>query len=82
MTDEDVLQAEISRRTAAGWLVVSRGPNEAQMRKPKSFSLLWAFFWFLFLVFGLLIYVFYYMAKKDELVYIRVQDGQLSVTSS
>ena len=79
----EMLQAEISRRTVQGWVVVSQGENEAQMRKPKSFSFFWAFLWFLLLVFGLLIYIFYYMSKKDQLVYIQVtDDGRLTVTES
>ena len=82
MTDADLLQAAIARRTSQGWVIVSSGPTEAQMKKPKSFSFVWAFVWFLLLVFGLLIYIFYYMAKKEPLIYIQVTDGQLTVTES
>ena len=81
-TDSELLSAEIARRTGQGWLLVSQTDSEAQMRKPKQFSFVWAFIWFLLLVFGLLIYIIYYMAKKDELVYIRVQDGVLRTTKS
>ena len=82
MTDSDLLSAEIASRTAQGWLLVSKTGTGAQMRKPKQFSFLWAFLWFLLLVFGLLIYLIYYISKNDELVYISVQNGTLSVTKS
>ena len=82
MTDADVLQAEIARRTSQGWMIVSSGPTQAQMKKPKSFSFGWALLWFLLLGIGLLVYIFYYMAKKEPLIYIQVTDGQLSVTES
>ena len=81
-SDTDILQKEISKRTAQGWELESRTETEARMRKPKWFSFLWAFFWFLFLGVGVMVYVFYYMLKNDQLVYIRVVDGQLDVTSS
>ena len=77
-----VLSQEIARRTGEGWILVSQTGNGAQMRKPKQFSFVWAFIWFLLLVFGLLIYLVYYIAKNDELVYLSVQDGVLSVTKS
>ena len=81
--DRDILSQEIARRTAQGWMLVSSQTGaEAQMRKPKQFSLVWAVLWFLLLGFGLLIYLFYYIAKKEQLIYIRVQDGALSVTKS
>ncbi len=79
---DQVLQAEISRRTAQGWQLISKSGDEAQMRKPKSFSMGWALVWLLALGIGLLFYLIYYAAKKDKLVYIRIVDGQLIVTES
>ena len=81
-TTNEVLKAEIARRTMQGWQLISQSEDEAQMRKPMSFSFGWALAWFLLLGIGLLVYVFYYMAKKDQLVYIRIIDGQLTVTES
>ena len=81
-SDSDILSQEIQRRTAQGWMLVSQTGAEAQMRKQKQFSFLWAFLWFLLAGFGLLIYLLYYISKKDQLIYIRVQNGALSVTNS
>ena len=78
----EILQAEVTRRTSMGWILVSRDDNGAQMRKPKSFSFGWALAWFLMLGIGLLVYLFYYMAKKDELVYIQAINGELTITKS
>ncbi len=81
-TDSELLSAEIARRTGQGWMLVSQTGTEAQMRKPKQFSFVWAFLWLLLFIFGLLVYLIYYMAKKDELVYLRAQDGVVRVTKS
>jgi len=81
MTTEGPLEAEISRRTAKGWQLVSRQPNEAQMRKGKHFSFLWAVFWFVvgFGV-GFICYLLWHWAKRDQLVYLRLKDGQLLIS--
>ncbi len=76
-----VLQAEIDRLVREGYRVVSQTETSAQLLKPKVFSFVWAFVWFLLLGFGVLIYIFYYMAKKDKTVYLSVgADGSLQVT--
>lgn len=49
-----------------GYLVVMRTENQLQMVKKKKFSFFWAFIWLLFWGFGLLVYLFYYMAKDDK----------------
>jgi len=75
------LRSEIDRRVRDGYRVVSETETSAQLLKPKVFSFVWALFWFLFLGVGVLVYIFYYMAKKDKTVYLRLSDeGKLEVT--
>jgi hypothetical protein len=81
-TQPDILQEEIARRTAQGWVLVSRGAAEAQMRKPKRFSFVWAFLWFLAFGIGLLVYLFWHWAKSDQLIYLRAVDGDVVVTGT
>jgi hypothetical protein len=68
----EILQHEINSYVKKGFRVISQTDTTTQLLKPKKFSLLWAVFWFLVLVFGLIIYLFYYLAKKDEQIYIEV----------
>ncbi len=75
----DTLQDEIARRTGQGWVLVSRGATEAQMRKPKRFSFVWALLWLLVFGLGIIVYLLWHWAKSDQLIYIRVVDGQLVV---
>ncbi len=75
------LRSEIDRYLKKGFRVVSETEMSAQLIKPKVFSFVWALFWFLFLGVGVLVYIFYYMSKKDKTVYLRVSDdGQVQVT--
>ena len=39
-----------------------------QFRKEKSFSLLWAILWLFVFIVGLLVYIFYYISKRDDIV--------------
>jgi hypothetical protein len=80
MASEDILQAEIGRRTAQGWEIVSRGATEAQMRRPKRFSFGWALLWFLLFGVGLLVYLVWHWLKAEQLAYLRVVDGKLVVS--
>lgn len=45
------------------------------MVKPKEFAFGWATFWFLMFGVGILVYIFYYMGKKDEMAYLVVGDA-------
>jgi len=80
MASEDILQAEIGRRTAQGWEIVSRGPTEAQMRRPKRFSFGWAFLWFLLFGVGVFVYLIWHWLKAEQLAYLRVVEGKLVVS--
>ena len=48
------------------YTVGSRTENQLQMVKKKTFSFLWAFLWFLLWGVGLIVYILYYLSKKDE----------------
>jgi uncharacterized BrkB/YihY/UPF0761 family membrane protein len=72
------LRQEIDQLVRDGYRVVAETETSAQLVKPKVFSFVWALIWFLLLGFGLLIYIFYYLAKKDTTVYLSVTpDGSI-----
>lgn len=70
----EILQREINGYLKRGFRVVSQTETSAQLLKPKVFSLLWAFLWFLGFGIGIIVYIIWYMAKRDETVYIEVDD--------
>lgn len=70
-----VLQAEINALVAKGFRVLSQTETSAQLVKPKKFSFWWALFWFLWLGIGVLVYVFYYASKRDQNVYLVVDES-------
>ena len=80
ISSDAVLQDEIASRTNRGWVLASRIEGEAQMRRPKTFSFGWALFWALFLGVGVFVYLFWHWSKRDELIFIRVVDGEASVS--
>lgn len=78
--EERLLSAEIERRTARGWELVQRQALEAQMRRPKRFSFFWALVWFLLFGVGIIVYLLWHWAKRDELIFLRIENGELRVT--
>jgi hypothetical protein len=70
----NALDAEIRRYTAAGYRVVSQTSTSAQLVKPKTFSLVWSILWFLVCGVGVLVYIFYYLAKQDTIVHLSLND--------
>lgn len=71
----DILQHEIGNYLKHGFRVISQTDTTAQLIKPKKFSFFWAFIWFLALGIGLLVYIIYYMAKKDQQIYLSVDEN-------
>jgi len=67
-----ILNREIARYTRKGFRVVSQTPTTAQLAKPRKFSCLFATLWFLLLGIGLLVYIFWYLAKKDTIIFIEI----------
>jgi hypothetical protein len=77
-SSSDVLQASVMNYVRAGYRVVNQTPASVQLMRPKTFSFLWATAWFLLCGVGVLVYIFYYMGKKDEQTYLSVdQYGRL-----
>ena len=76
--NSDVLQASVMNYVRAGYRVVNQTPTSVQLMRPKTFSFLWATAWFLLCGVGVLVYIFYYMSKKDEVTYLSIdQYGRL-----
>jgi hypothetical protein len=76
-----ILDEAIEGLLLEGYFVRLRTPTAAQLVKPKEFSLVWALVWFLLCGVGVLIYVFYYASKRDEGVYLQVDDyGNTTLT--
>jgi len=76
-----ILDREVGNYIKRGFRIISRTDTTAQLVKPKKFSLLWAFLWFLLFGIGLLVYVFYYVAKKDQTAYLEVDElGNVKIT--
>ena len=73
----DSLQDHINWYVNRGYMVQSQTETSAQLVKPKRFSLIWALIWTLLILVGLLIYIFYYISKKDQTVYLYVEDGKV-----
>lgn len=57
-----------------GYRIAHQDSERIQLIRPKKFSFGWAIFWFLFLGVGLLVYVLYYMAKKDDVLVIDLKN--------
>jgi hypothetical protein len=64
------LDAKVRRYVRKGYIVQSQTDTSAQLVKPKKFSFLWAFAWFMCFGGGLLVYLLYYWAKRDHTVYL------------
>jgi len=64
----DYLDGEIAKYQKQGYRVVWRDDERAQLVKPKEFSFWWALFWLLMLGVGIVVYLIYYAAKKDQIV--------------
>lgn len=72
-----MLQERINHYVAKGYRVVSQTETSAQLVRPKTFSFVWAFLWFLLFGVGLLVYILYYATKKDRALYLYVEDGKV-----
>jgi hypothetical protein len=59
-------EAQVQEMTRIGYMVTSRTDSQVHMVRPKTFSALWAVAWFLLCGFGVLVYIFYWMGKKDD----------------
>ena len=82
--DQQLIHPELARAihgyVRAGYLVTEQTATTAQLVRPKRFSCLWATLWLCVFLVGLLVYVFYYMSKKDETIYLQVVNDRLVTT--
>ena len=69
-----ILNEKVRKYVKRGYRVQSTTITTAQMVKPKKFSFLWAFVWFLLFGVGILVYFAWYAAKRDQTVYIEVDE--------
>lgn len=78
---EERLKFVIDNYADAGFMIVYRDDRSAQLRRPKSFSFIFAFLWLLVFGVGILVYVLYYLAKHDEVIYLTLDDsGQVLIS--
>ena len=63
-----------------GYHVVSQTDYSVQLLKPKQFSCLIAIIGLILVGIGLLLYIFWYMAQKDQRVYLEVDKYGVVVT--
>ena len=74
------LSKEIQKYVRKGYRVVYQTATTAQLVKPKGFSCFWALAWLFIFGVGLLVYIFYYLAKKDKILYLSVEGDKVRAT--
>jgi hypothetical protein len=72
-----ILDAEVMKYARMGYEVHSRTQTTAQLVKPKKFSFIWALVWFLLFGIGLIVYLLYYWGKRDQTIYLEVDNRGL-----
>jgi hypothetical protein len=75
VTEPEQMQTQITHFVAQGYVVASQNNRSVTLIKRKKFSVLMLVFGFFFFVFPLFIYLFYYAAKKDQVVEIRLVES-------
>src|SRR5215210_5791321 len=69
-----ILDAVVMKYARIGYEVRSRTQTTAQLVKPKKFSFIWALVWFLLFGIGLIVYLLYYWGKRDQTIYLEVDN--------
>lgn len=72
------LKQYVAELATRGYQVMTINEDTAQLRRPKKFSALWALVWFLGLGVGIIFYLIYYAAKKDDTAYLSEENGRVS----
>jgi hypothetical protein len=78
----NILNKSIVKYLHEEYRVLSQTDTSAQLVKPKHFNLLFAIIFLFLWVLPLIIYVLYFVSKKDKLVYISVNDSGEVVTQN
>jgi hypothetical protein len=68
------LDAAINEYLGRRYSVQFRTSTTAQLVRPKKFSAGWAILWLLVFIVGLFVYILYYLGKRDERVYLQVDE--------
>ena len=64
-----------------GYRITAQTETSAQLVKPKQFSMVWFLLGLLAVGVGAILYIIYYMTKKDKAVYLTVgADGKIQTT--
>lgn len=63
-----------------GYVIQKQDENSAQLVRKKKFSALWAAAWLLGFGVGVIFYIFYYLAKRDDFAYLQQSGGVVSGT--
>jgi len=71
---QPIFEERITEFVLRGYRVVSRTETTAQLVRPKVFSFFWATAWFLVCGVGVLVYLFWYASKRDEVLYLSIED--------
>ena len=69
------LEAQVQEMTRQGYIVTSRTESQVHLMRPKKFSAVWAILWFLVCGVGVLVYIFYWMGKRDDIVMLSRAEG-------
>jgi len=76
-----ILEREIVYYSRLGYRIQSQTTTTAQLIRPRTFSCLMATLWLIFFLVGLLIYLFWYLSKRDDIVFLSVdENGRLHRT--
>lgn len=67
------LKAQIQKAISCGYHVMSQTATTAQLVRKKEFSCLFAVLSLFFFGIGFLFYIFYYLAKKDDAIYLDIE---------
>jgi hypothetical protein len=71
----NLLQREIQKYVKDGWRVQSSTATTAQLVKPKKFSFLFFIVLLILMVLPALLYVVWFAVKRDEAVYLSVDEN-------
>ena len=69
LLDKDVLEKQVLEHTRRGYRIDSRSETSVQLTRPKTFSFIW---FVLTLPLGFILYLIYYLSKRDRTVYIQL----------
>lgn len=71
----NILQHEVQKYIKDGWRVQSSTPTTAQLVKPKRFSFLFFVILLILMVLPAILYVVWFAVKRDEAVYLSVDEN-------